>query len=136
MKKTVAIILAAVLAVSLVSCYKFKQPQKTDIDNTEITNTDNPSGGPQDPPEEPPKTETQQEIPLEEPVAKTAEIIYNGRVDMNFIEVSFDDGEYGIMRLSEDLQDSFDSLKIAEGAKINVSYTEKDGQKTITEIKK
>ena len=78
-------------------------------------------------------TETEDENSEKTPVETTIKIVYNGRIDMNFIEVSFDDGEYGIMQLSEEMKKTFDS--ITEGSDIEVVYTEKDGQKIVTGIK-
>ena len=142
MKKTILLV-AVVAAIAIAyfwGAYKndYINPAKPD-DTTIVADggEDNPSadvpadGGT----DEKPQKDEPADVPVEKPGAKSAQIIYNGRVDMNFIEVSFEDGGYGIMQLSEELKNSFDSLEIAEGEKLNVVYTEKDGQKTITEIK-
>ena len=133
MKKTIATILAVLTVVSLVSCYKTKKTDDKDINSgenvTPVVQTDNSKEQTEEKPEKKPAEKT------EKADEKTAEIIYNGRVDMNFIEVSFDEGEYGIMQLSDEVKESFDSASIAEGAKLEVTYTEKDGQKIITGIK-
>lgn len=138
MKKTILLIVvvSAIAIAYFWGAYRsdYVNPAKPDDttivvdDGKDNPSTDVPADTGAD--EKPPK-----DVPVVKPEEKTAQIIYNGRVDMNFIEVSFSEGEYGIMQLSDKVKEAFDSGKITEGTKLEVTYTEKNGQKIITEIK-
>ncbi len=125
MKKPVILILTVLMAISFSACGGKSQSGDTNPGTEVTTPNDTPSTDSTPEPVEP---------IVVEPTEKTLDITFNGRVDMNFIEVTFDNGEYGIMQLSDALKESFDSLGIAEGSVVSVTYIEKDGQKVITGI--
>ena len=63
----------------------------------------------------------------------TAEGIFNGRIDSNFIEVELEDGAIRSFQLNDDLRESFDDYGFEPGDRIRLSYREREGQNPLLE---
>ncbi len=65
----------------------------------------------------------------------TMKATYGGRADSNFIEVILEDGSFETLKLSDEMKENLENLGIEDDDKIEITYTEENGVKTVTEIK-
>lgn len=59
--------------------------------------------------------------------------IYNGRSDMNFIEIEMEDGSYRVFQLSDELIESLDEYGLEPGDMVRLNFREREGQNPLLE---